>query len=287
MRIIAGEFRRRQLETPPDAETTRPIPDRVKESIFQILRGHCEGASVYDGFAGTGAIGLEAVSRGAKHVVMVEKDRAVADILRRNVATLGVQDRCEVVQGDALGAGGLARVMRPLHLAFLDPPYPLVEDATGFRRVMAQMAALVAMLDDTGYAVLRTPWPLLLRQPEQEAPEATPHVRRKKKGNDRHAWKHELRRSEEGRGGKAHSARGTPRSGELDEDGDSVEWLDDEDVDEIVREGESGEQAADVEPAPGAPPAPPVAAVMEIPGAVGPETHVYRGMAVHLYMRKK
>ncbi len=148
MRIIAGEFRRRLLKSPPDGEITRPIPDRVKESLFGLLRGHCEGANVFDGFAGTGAIGLEAVSRGAKHCVMVEQHPAIAKLLQQNVRTLGVEDRCEVVTGDALGPGALARAPRPLTLAFLDPPYPLVREELGFKRVMAQMAKLVELLTD-------------------------------------------------------------------------------------------------------------------------------------------
>jgi 16S rRNA (guanine966-N2)-methyltransferase len=303
MRIISGEFRRRQLETPPDAETTRPIPDRVKESLFQVLRGHFEDATVFDGFAGTGAIGLETVSRGARHVVLVEKDRDVAEMLRRNVASLGVASRCEVVQGDALGPGALARAMRPLHLAFLDPPYPLVQEPIGFRRVMAQMAALVAMLDDTGYAVLRTPWPLELRaQPMALDEHATFPVKHKKKGNERNAWKHELRRSEEGRGdarsgkgGGMHAGRGTPSEarhapGELDEDGDQIQWLEDDAVDALRDAGEKKDaQIADAAGAPGAtanePPL--VPADLTVVGAVGPETHAYTGMAIHFYMRQK
>src|ERR1044071_7748596 len=103
MRIIAGEFRSRRLITPRDDSTTRPIPDRVKVSLFGLLRGHCEGATVFDGFAGTGAIGLEAVSRGAASCVFVEKDRAAAAMLRQNIDSLGASDRCELFIGDALG----------------------------------------------------------------------------------------------------------------------------------------------------------------------------------------
>jgi 16S rRNA (guanine(966)-N(2))-methyltransferase RsmD len=170
MRIIAGEFRSRKLETPRDAETTRPIPDRVKESLFAILRGHFEGAAVFDGFAGTGAIGLEAVSRGAARCIMVEKNRDVAAILRRNVEVLGAGDRCEVVVGDALGPGALSRCPEPVDLVFLDPPYDLVRDPVGWKRVRAQMEQLVARLADDGFAALRTPWPFLHDAPEQTPP---------------------------------------------------------------------------------------------------------------------
>src|ERR1051326_7140833 len=103
MRIIAGEFRSRRLHTPPDDSITRPIPDRVKESLFGLMRGHCEGANVFDGFAGTGAIGLEAISRGAARCVFVEKDRDAAAMLRQNIDSLGAAERSELIIGDALG----------------------------------------------------------------------------------------------------------------------------------------------------------------------------------------
>jgi 16S rRNA (guanine966-N2)-methyltransferase len=93
MRIIAGAFRRRVLKTPPDGSVTRPIPDRVKESLFQLLRGHYEGATVFDAFSGTGAIGLEAVSRGAVKCVMVEKDRRIANQCPSNCQTLPLATR--------------------------------------------------------------------------------------------------------------------------------------------------------------------------------------------------
>jgi 16S rRNA (guanine966-N2)-methyltransferase len=187
MRIIAGEFRRRLLKTPDDDSVTRPIPDRVKESLFGLLRGHCDGAIVFDGFAGTGAIGLEAISRGAARCVCVEQDRRIAQILRANVDSLGVRDRCDVVQGDALGAGALARAPRPLTLAFLDPPYPLVESPTGLRRVLAQAGELVKLLSEDGIAVVRTPWPLVVREDVAEKP-----VRRSRRNERKRSGRSDL-----------------------------------------------------------------------------------------------
>src|SRR5689334_13405158 len=164
MRIIGGEFRSRKLLTPRDDSITRPIPDRVKESLFGLLRGHCEGATVFDAFAGTGALGLEAISRGAERCVFVERDKAAAEMLQQNIEALGVADRCELVTGDALGPGALARAPRPLTLAFMDPPYALVREAIGWQRVRAQMEQLVRILSDDGFAVLRTPWPFSLEK---------------------------------------------------------------------------------------------------------------------------
>lgn len=318
MRIIAGEFRRRSLFTPPDAEVTRPIPDRVKESLFMILRGHCEGATVFDGFAGIGAIGLEAISRGAARCVLVEKDRRIADILRRNVETLGVEDRCDVVVGDALGPAALARAPRPLHLAFLDPPYPLVREPAGFARVMAQLAGLVALLDDTGYAILRTPWPLVHEVevwPEGFGPSADELVRaaaHKPKASERTRWKRELEQQRrEGFGKKRKkggpgrgSARRSPSprdiegdtGADVDGDGDGLQWLEGEELSEVLAQHgmapdavldgseDDGTGAASTDVGPTIEKRTPS---LIVPGALGPETHVYGGMAVHLYMKAK
>lgn len=136
------------------------MPDRVKEAMCNILRGHFEGASVFDAFAGVGTTGLEAVSRGAARVVMVEKDTRVARALRENIESLGVEDRCEVVVGDALGPGALARCPSPVHLAFFDPPYALMQDEPRRRRVLEQVQRVVQRLDEGGFCVLRAPWPL-------------------------------------------------------------------------------------------------------------------------------
>lgn len=169
MRIIAGRYRSRRLLSPPNQSTTRPLPDRVRVSIFNLLRGHFEDAVVLDGFAGVGTFGLEAVSRGAARVIMVERDRRVAGVLQQNIDTLKAGDFAEVVIGDALGPACLARCPTPINIAFLDPPYELVRTPEGWDRVRAQMARIVALLSDDGYALVRTPWPFIWRE-EPEAP---------------------------------------------------------------------------------------------------------------------
>ena len=161
LRIIAGEFRSRHLKTPDDAETTRPLPDRVRVALFNMLHGHLEGETVVDVFAGTGCFGLEALSRGAARVVFVERDKAVGGLLRDNIRMLGVEERSEVFQGDALGAGALSRCPRPVHVVMFDPPYPLVQDPAMRERVYQQFARFAEALDPKGFAILRTPWPLV------------------------------------------------------------------------------------------------------------------------------
>ncbi|USN99786.1 MAG: RsmD family RNA methyltransferase [Phycisphaeraceae bacterium] len=161
MRIISGQHKGKKLVGPPDAKTTRPIPDRVKTSLFNLLRGHYEGAHVVDLFAGTGAIGLETASRGAARVLMVEKDKKIARVLETNIEHLGGPPACEVLVGDALGPAVLTRCPRPINLLFADPPYPLVRDPSGWRRVRAQFMKLIDEMTYEGFAALRTPWPFL------------------------------------------------------------------------------------------------------------------------------
>jgi 16S rRNA (guanine(966)-N(2))-methyltransferase RsmD len=161
MRIIAGRFKARRLFSPPGEEKTRPLPDRVRTSTFSLLNGHYEGNAFADFFAGTGSFGLEAISRGAASCVFIEKDREIVPVLKGNIEQFGVEDRAEVFQGDALGPGALSRVPRPVHVLMFDPPYPMMEDPAQRRRVFDQFARAAALLDDTGFALLRTPWPFV------------------------------------------------------------------------------------------------------------------------------
>lgn len=123
MRVIGGEFRSRRLVTVPGLDT-RPTPDRLRESLFNILSPRIEGAVFLDAYAGSGAVGIEALSRGAASAVFIERSRAAVDVIRRNLKTLGLEARAEVVTGKVMTA--LAR-FRP-DIAFLDPPYELDEE---------------------------------------------------------------------------------------------------------------------------------------------------------------
>ena len=157
LKILAGEYRSRIIESPPDAETTRPITARVKESVFNLLRGWFDDAVVLDLFAGVGTIGLEAVSRGAREVVMIEQDRKISAILKYNVDDLGCGDRATVVQADALGPAALAQAPRDCDLVFLDPPYPLWRDEAIRRRVIDLAARCRSVMKPKSFLVLRTP----------------------------------------------------------------------------------------------------------------------------------
>jgi 16S rRNA (guanine966-N2)-methyltransferase len=92
MRVIGGEFRHRRLASVPGLDT-RPTPDRLRESLFNILAPRIEGAVFADLYAGTGAVGIEALSRGASKAIFVERGRAAVQAIRENVRSLGVADR--------------------------------------------------------------------------------------------------------------------------------------------------------------------------------------------------
>lgn len=123
MRIIAGTARGRLIETVKGQET-RPTADRVKESLFSILQTRIGGAEVLDLFAGSGALGLEAISRGAAHAVFADRSMECVRIIRKNADRLALAKRCAVLQGDyefvikRLQAEG-----RRFDIVFLDPPY--------------------------------------------------------------------------------------------------------------------------------------------------------------------
>jgi 16S rRNA (guanine966-N2)-methyltransferase len=121
MRIIAGTWRGRQLVAPP-GDATRPTADRTREALFSMLAsrvGSFEGLRVADLFAGTGALGLEALSRGAAHCTFVEQDRTALDALRRNVASVGATGTDVRAQSVA----GLGPVATPFDVLLFDPPY--------------------------------------------------------------------------------------------------------------------------------------------------------------------
>lgn len=119
MRIIAGQYRGRRIKV-PSRPGLRPTPDRVRETLFNWLGQWLEGMSCLDLFAGTGALGIEAVSRGAAACTFVESDRTLARDLRENLARLKVEN-ARVIEGDALAA--LAGRAEPCDIVFLDPPF--------------------------------------------------------------------------------------------------------------------------------------------------------------------
>jgi 16S rRNA (guanine966-N2)-methyltransferase len=157
LRIIAGEYRSRRLATPAGEDVTRPYAQRVKESVFGLLRGWFEGARVLDLFAGVGTMGLEAASRGAAAVTMVERDRRTFQLLEQNIAALGCGDRVRAVCADALGQTALAAAPSPADVVFIDPPYALMEAESSRARVLDLGRRCRAVMAARSFLVLRSP----------------------------------------------------------------------------------------------------------------------------------
>jgi 16S rRNA (guanine966-N2)-methyltransferase len=143
MRVIAGRLGGRRLKAPRGRLTTRPTSDRVREALFSML-GELDGTVALDLFAGTGALGIEALSRGAERVVFVERDAAAIQALRANLGQLGlVAPEAEIRVGDALAALRAARRAGETYdLVFVDPPYRQARELGG--GLSALLPALLA-----------------------------------------------------------------------------------------------------------------------------------------------
>ena len=144
MRVISGEFAGRVLMS-PTGTTTRPTTDKVRQAVFNSLSsmGVIEGAVVADLFAGSGALGIEAISRGAERCVFVERDRAALLALRGNIEALGIADRCTVHGTDVLA---WVPAMRNVDVAFVDPPYAF--EAWPALLALIDVGLVVAEADD-------------------------------------------------------------------------------------------------------------------------------------------
>ena len=162
MRVIAGEFGGRKLIA-PEGKTTRPTTDKVRQAVFNSLNsmGVLEGAVVADLYAGSGGLGIEALSRGAEHCTFVERDRAALQALRANIAALDISERCAIHATDVLA---WVPAMRGIDIAFIDPPYDF--DAWG---------ALLGLLTDVSMVVAEG-------EEAVDAPDGWTQVRAKKYG---------------------------------------------------------------------------------------------------------
>lgn len=123
MRVIAGEFRSRRLKSLPGL-TTRPTPDRLRETLFDVLGARVRDCVFLDVYAGTGAVGIEALSRGARRCIFIEKNRAAVAVIKENLASLALDRRAEVFTSKP--GPVIERV--PADIAFLDPPYEMAKE---------------------------------------------------------------------------------------------------------------------------------------------------------------
>jgi 16S rRNA (guanine(966)-N(2))-methyltransferase RsmD len=146
VRIIAGALKGRRLVT-PTWEGLRPTSDKLRETLFNILGARTDGAHLLDLFAGTGAVGLEALSRGAARVVGIESDPRAVALIGRNLAACGAAADYTIHSGDVLTALATLRPARAFDIVFLDPPY-------AFTRTRDVLAAAATHLSPEGVLVL-------------------------------------------------------------------------------------------------------------------------------------
>ena len=141
VRIVAGDLRGRRLVAPA-ASTTRPTTDKVREAVFNALASldAVVDAQVADLYAGSGALGIEALSRGAAHCTFVERDRAAVRAIDENIATLGLRDRSRVIVGDGIASAPQVRA----DLVFADPPYGFDEWPRLLRAVRGELVVAEA-----------------------------------------------------------------------------------------------------------------------------------------------
>ncbi len=150
MRIIAGEWRGRRLVS-PKGDATRPTADRTRETLFSMLAsrlGSFEDLRVADLFAGSGALGLEALSRGAAHCLFVEDDRGALSVIRENIATFDARDRTAIEAGSVMR---LRAASEPYDLLLLDPPY-----RTGAGEVALDRLLRLGWISDATWIALET-----------------------------------------------------------------------------------------------------------------------------------
>lgn len=143
MRVIAGSARGTNLKG-PGGLNIRPTSDRVRQAIFNVIEGLVEGAAVLDAFAGTGAMGVEALSRGARLCVFIDKDSRCRNIQRTNLLRTHTIDRAKALGGDIFSAAPrLRRMGDRFDLLFFDPPYDLLGSERGWGRLFEFMEELI------------------------------------------------------------------------------------------------------------------------------------------------
>lgn len=157
MYILAGQFKGRQLLSPEGKGTTRPITGHVKKSLFAMLGEMLTGQTVLDLYCGTGTMGLESISRGAKRCYFADRDPFALSQLSQNIKTLGVADKCVTWNGDIEAglATWVSQVSDPIDVAFVDPPYATAREWDWNAAGEKIFAPLAPRLADDGVVVLR------------------------------------------------------------------------------------------------------------------------------------
>jgi 16S rRNA (guanine(966)-N(2))-methyltransferase RsmD len=148
LRIVAGSLKGRRLKA-PTWEGLRPTSDKLRETIFNVLAPRLADARVLDGFAGTGALGIEAISRGARTVTFIDRDPRALALIEENLAACGVREACAIIRGGVartIDAFGSSRVDEPFDVVLLDPPYDIPPETA--------LAGVSGVLASGGIAVI-------------------------------------------------------------------------------------------------------------------------------------
>ena len=148
LKVCGGELRGRRIKAPPGLET-RPTSAKVRQALFNILGARVDGARVCDLFAGAGALGIEALSRGAASCLFVELRRPVIRVIGQNLDELGLQERSRIIMADAAAPSARLLAMGPFDLAFADPPYK-----RGFVARLVRLASTEGFLTPQGLMVV-------------------------------------------------------------------------------------------------------------------------------------
>ena len=170
MRVIAGRLKGRRLKA-PSWDGLRPTSDKLRETLFNVLAPRIEGARVFDGYAGTGALGIEALSRGAAHVTFVDKDRRAVALIEENLGACGIEGGYTIRCAEAAATLDALPVADAFDLILLDPPYDI-------ENVSAALEAAARHVATGGLVVLER-----ATRREPEAPVALRRVRDVKSGD--------------------------------------------------------------------------------------------------------
>jgi len=141
VRVIAGEFRSRRLKSIPGL-ATRPTPDRLRETLYDILGTRVEGTIFLDAYAGTGAVGIEALSRGAARAIFIEKSKQAEKVLGENLASLGIEERALVILAPVL----TSIAQHKADIVFLDPPYERESEYTEVLKLLGENPPALAIV---------------------------------------------------------------------------------------------------------------------------------------------
>jgi len=150
MRVIAGEFRSRKLQSLPGADV-RPTSDKLRETLFDIIGPSIQGLVLVDAYAGTGAVGIEAISRGARHVVFIEKNKDACELIKSNLAALKIGREGRLIHG----AAGLHLGKVEADLVFIDPPYPKEREYEAAMEAMEEKPPALVIVQHSSRFALR------------------------------------------------------------------------------------------------------------------------------------